>query len=566
MTAPRPLADAAAALAAGDLDRAESICRSALAARRDHPPALNLLAIALHRLGRSSEAEAAATRATALAPRFPDPWNTLGLIDRAAGRHGEAVERFRAAVDREPAFVEAWINLVESLDSMGRPQEMLSALRRALAAVPNDRRLEGKLGRALALANELAESEAVLRRVIAAAPGDRAVRVDLATTTALQGRYDEAIALLETSLADDPAHTGTMINLAVLHRDAGRYPAALGWIDRAIGRSPRDPLAHFTRGVVLMGLGRLAEGWEEMEWRWRRSDWTTVWRASRRPVWSGEPLAGKRLLVWSEQGIGDAILHASMVGDLRSWADRLRIEAAPRLVPLFARSFPWAEVVAATGRGSIAEDRDVAAHVPAGSLGRFLRPSLPAFPPSGSFLRADAAVADAMRRRYRQAAGGTPVIGVSWRSTAGHFKNAPLADWQPILRARAGHFVSLQYGDTAADIAAAETATGVRVHVDPSVDPLTDLDRFAGQVAAMDLVITTSNTTAHVAGALGVPCWVMVPRGRGALWYWFGDGDRSPWYGSVRLYPQTEPFDWSGAVRRIADVLRQAGPVGAWVA
>jgi ADP-heptose:LPS heptosyltransferase len=266
-------------------------------------------------------------------------------------------------------------------------------------------------------------------------------------------------------------------------------------------------------------------------------------------------------LIWCDQGVGDAILHSTMLADLRPIAGAVRIETDPRLVPLFVRSFPWAEAVASGAEGE--RDADVDFQVSAGSLGRFLRPTRQSFPPAAPFLRAAPAAVAALRARYREAAGGRPLVGLSWRSSASRFKNAPLAEWGPIL-ATGGHFVSLQYGETAADIEAASAVTGIRVAVDPSVDPLLDLDAFAAQVAAMDLVVTTSNTTAHVAGALGIPCWVMVPKGRGALWYWFDDADRSPWYGSVRLFHQEGMFDWAATIRRVGDALAQ--PAGAWIA
>ena len=114
-------------------------------------------------------------------------------------------------------------------------------------------------------------------------------------------------------------------------------------------------------------------------------------------------------------------------------------------------------------------------------------------------------------------------------------------------------FVSLQYGDHSSEIREVESELGLKIIQDPSIDPLQELDGFAAQVAAMDLVITTSNTTAHVAGALGVPVWTLVPRlGSGALlWYWFRSGSTSPWYDSMTLFRQTRWHDWTDVIKQV---------------
>ena len=174
---------------------------------------------------------------------------------------------------------------------------------------------------------------------------------------------------------------------------------------------------------------------------------------------------------------------------------------------------------------------------------RYLRPDFASFPQRESFLTADPQRVAAIKSRLPQGRN----VGISWRSASpstGAFKSMTLADWQPVLSVPGVRFHSLQYGDTAADIAAARARTGIEVVTDPTVDPLTDLDGFAAQVAAMDLVISVSNTTVHFAGGLGKPAWTLVPHGHGAHWYWFRDRADSPWYPRMKLFRQSAPGDW----------------------
>jgi ADP-heptose:LPS heptosyltransferase len=148
------------------------------------------------------------------------------------------------------------------------------------------------------------------------------------------------------------------------------------------------------------------------------------------------------------------------------------------------------------------------------------------------------------------------LIGVSWhsrRATLGLAKSLPLSAWAPILAVPGPTFVSLQYGETEADLAQAGLA-GHAVHADPEIDATHDLPALSAQIAAMDLVISVSNTTAHLAGALGVPVWTLAPTGGGSLWYWFhprNPWQQSPWYPRLRVYHQDRPGHWGDLLHRV---------------
>jgi hypothetical protein len=236
------------------------------------------------------------------------------------------------------------------------------------------------------------------------------------------------------------------------------------------------------------------------------------------PAWNGQPLEGKTLHVWGEQGVGDQVLYAGVIDEARARAGRCVLECEPRLVPLFERSFAGVEVVPQT---TPAQQRisapDIGAQIAVGSLSRFFRTDLASFPRHRGYLRADPTRVALLRERYRRLGSGR-VVGLSWRSTRkdlGLWKSAPLAGWAPILAVPGVAFINLQYGDCTAELVDVEQHIGTAIHCDGEVDPLKDLDAFAAQISALDLVITTSNTTAHFAGALGVPVWTLLPAGSG---------------------------------------------------
>lgn len=176
------------------------------------------------------------------------------------------------------------------------------------------------------------------------------------------------------------------------------------------------------------------------------------------------------------------------------------------------------------------------------------------------FLLPAPAMAAAQGQRLADMAGGRPRIGLSWRSANADFgpqKSLRLGDFAPVFAAIDAFWVDLQYGETAAERAALKAGQGVSLWRDSTVDPLQELDGAAAQYAALDLVITVSNTVAHLAGALGLPVWLLLPApGYGLLWYWFLDRADSPFYPALRCFRQSHPRNWDAPLSEVAGALK----------
>jgi hypothetical protein len=252
-------------------------------------------------------------------------------------------------------------------------------------------------------------------------------------------------------------------------------------------------------------------------------------------------------LVWGEQGLGDQILHAGMVPEVIERATSVVLEVEPRLIALFARSFPGVEVAALAPE---LHDGPLAAHTPLGALGQHLRPSWDAFPRrEQGYLVADPDRAASLRERLTR--DGHTAIGLFWRSVApliGRSKSAELIDFAPLLRLPDCRFVDLQYGDTLADRRFVTRELGIRVERLDDIDNTNDIDGLAALIAACDTIVTVSNTTAHLAGALGRPTWVLVPSGNARIWYWFKERPQSPWYPHVHLVRQRRAQPWADLI------------------
>jgi hypothetical protein len=339
--------------------------------------------------------------------------------------------------------------------------------------------------------------------------------------------------------------------------DEGLREESLLACRNAIALDPKLAHAHEYAGRNLMQAGDLAAGLPEWEWRLKNTKPASLTAAA--PAWCGEDLEKRTLLVLAEQGIGDQINFGALIEDVLRRGVRCLVQLDPRLAPLLRRSFPAVEIVGPDA--SAADLPPIDYHVPVASLWRWLRPSFDLFPRHAGYLRADEAARDVLRQRYRAHYGELPLIGISWRG--GSFqtmlmRSIALDRWLPILRLREFGFVSLQYGDCAAEIAALRDGHGATLLHDASVDPLRSMDDLAAQVAAMDLVISIDNSTVHMAGALGVPVWVLLPYAPN--WRWLLDREDSPWYPSARLIRQPRADAWD----LVIETVRQRLAAGAF--
>ena len=356
-----------------------------------------------------------------------------------------------------------------------------------------------------------------------------------------QQRFGEAEFPLTAALAKNPTAFEALHFLAVLRLQQGRQLEALDLVSRALKQRGEAPEALALEATLRARIERDQELLaSELTGR------PAAARANPPPRWNGEYVAGTLLVVPGPQGVGEQILCASMVSDLANYADRVVLEIEPRLVGLFARSFPHMRVVPS---GSTAYS-EVDAQASMASLSRRLRPHWAAFPlRDQGFLIPDNTRAAALRERV--ASDGRVVIGLSWKTRGRKFasaRSARLLDFASVLRLPNCRFIDLQYGDTRAEREAAARQLGVHVEQLGDVDNSDDIEGLAALVAACDVVVTVSNATAHLAGALGRPTWVFAPHGETRPWYWFEGLSESPWYPYLSVRHQAIGQSWTDVI------------------
>jgi tetratricopeptide (TPR) repeat protein len=580
-------------LAAQGDARAEQAYRRALMLRPDHPETHYNLGVYFLERGRLEEAIACYRKALGLRANFYAAHNNLANALRARGRADEALSHYAQAVQLEPRFAEGWSNYGAALREAGRIDEAIAALERAVALAPQSWSSVSNLGVAYLARNRMVEAIACQRRALELKPDSAEVLTHLGSALSALGEWEEAEACYLQAIERAPAFADAHNNMGMLRVERGDLAGAAASFRRALALQPglseatnnlgmlleeegrgseaielyrqamrtdaRNARAAYNLGIALLGRFEFAEGWELCERRYDTVPAVTPRRAFRVPRLEERGLAAsRRVAVWREQGVGDQILYSTLLPALAAGGPGFVVEVDRRLVPAYARAHPGWEVVAPEDSERAFASCD--AHIPVASLPRLLRPALQRFEEQpASILAADEARAARYRSRLGADGEGPPVIGVSWRSfqpkargELGRRKSSSLQSLHALSqRAR---LLDLQYGDTASE-RAQFAASGGRLERLEDLDLFNDLDGLLAAIAACDLVVTTSNVTAHLAGALGKRALVVFLSARPPFHYWASPHGRSLWYPSVEIVTAPGLDTWERAFGRVHELL-----------
>ncbi|MBW3539457.1 MAG: tetratricopeptide repeat protein [Planctomycetes bacterium] len=546
--------------ALGRRDEAIAEYRKAIQAAPHVAAIHNNLGCALKDAGDLDGAEASFRQVLRLQSGDIDARLNLGSVYVARGERQRAVDCFRDVITADESRVDAWISLGELALSDGRHDEAREAFTRSAELAPDKATAWSGLGIVHAAADRLDEAAACLERAVALVPADALAHYRLGNVLKDLDRALDAERCYRRALDCDPSLVEARINLGVVAVDRGDLSSALAHYDEALCLRSDSADGRFHRSLALLAAGDYQRGWPEYDSRW---DYEGPRRNLPWPRWQGEPLAGRTLLVHAEQGVGDEILFASCLPDALAAAGRCVIECDRRLVPLFERSFHGAEIVPRPLNAGSAALAGVDAQVAAGDLPRVFRPDVDSFPSIAQFLAADPNRVAEWRRRLAEL-GDAPKIGISWRGGAQKLvrrrRSTTLEQWLPVFSAADASFISVQYGDCREELEALAAAGGARIHRFDDVEPLRDLDEFAALLSGLDLVISVDNSTVHLAGALGVSVWTLLPFS--ANWRWLRERDDTPWYPSMRLFRQPVSGEWEPVFARIADELTRGRRFG----
>src|SRR5258706_7180683 len=483
--------------------------------------------------GRHADAIACFEHALREAPDDARVLFALGNTAAAIGHAGAAENFFRRVLMQEPGRLEALVNLANLLRKSGRTAEVIALIKPVLEINPEHAEPWLTLGSALREAGDDARAEAFYREALRLCPDNAAALGNLADLLADQGDVDEALNLYQ----------------------------------QALTREPDNAQARLNRAILYFLKGQLRRGWRDYEYRLRIKERILV-ADHGLPMWAGRRADGMILLITAEEGIGDQILFASLIPERAQAAarvyGRLIIETEPRLVPLFARSFPDVSVHPAklhtrAGQNFARYDWLKACYgadaaIAIGSLRRLMRQEFSDFPASHAYLKPDEAER-AQWSAWLRKQGAGPFLGVCWRSgSLGGLRNlqyAPLASWADFLRRAPGVAVSLQYDVQPEEIEALQHMSGREVLVPAGLDQKQEIDRTTALIAALDIVVSAPTSVSWMSAAVGVPTLKILYH---KSWTSFGR-DYEPFAPAARCVMPAKNGDWDDVFARAASAL-----------
>ncbi len=583
------------AIQAGQFEMGVESLRRSIALNPGDAVAYGNLGHGLSELGRSEEALAAFGKALALTPAFLDALNNRAILLGRLGRHGEALKDYDRALTIEARAAFVHNNRAEALKGLGRTEEALAAYGQAIALDPsgadafyNRANLEADVG-----LREAAEAD--YQQVIALRPDHLEAHVNLGNLLADLGRpagalvsYDNALAIqadLPAALSNradalrmlgrhaealdncgraialDPSFSDALINRAAVFFDLARHREAAADFEAALRLDPGRAEAETHYGCALLALGDYEAGWARYEARIRITEQRSRFVADRsfgRPQWRGEEsLEGKTILLHSEQGLGDTLQFSRYADLARAAGARVVLEAERPLLTLL-RTLAGADAV--VEKGTTLPDFDL--HCSLMSLPRAFRTTLETVPASVPYLSADPDMARAWAERLGQRRRRR--VGLVWSGgfrpdrpqlwAVNRRRNIALERLAPLAAADVD-FYSLQKGEPAVDELAELEARGWN---GPAMTDFTaDLHEFADTAALvenLDLVIAVDTSTAHLAGAMGKPVWLL--NRFDSCWRWMTERTDSPWYPTLRLFRQKTLGEWGPVVEDVVRALQ----------
>jgi len=456
----------------------------------------------------------------------------------------------------KPDYADAMANLGKSLHSLHRLEEAADWYRKAINADPNLAEAYNGLGSVLHALNDYQGAIENFQHALKINPTFAATYSNLAVTYGELRQYNHVIACCQKVTELDPNHAENFQHLGLACQELGQLPMSEGFFLRALALAPQNPNYHWGLGMTRLAMGKLDQGWKDYEYRWKKID--PIMRQNfPYPFWHGENMTDKTLLVWGEQGIGDQIMFASMYNDLLPRFKKCIFACATKLVKLYKRSFPEADIVSLDDVKRLAEYGDVIdVQSAAGSLARRLRPDVSSFPRDEFYLTPNSDRVNYWKKRLAEL-GPELTVGICWRS--GNIKgNRPfywsaLEKWGPIFATHGVRFINLQYDECADELTRVKQLFGIDVHSFPEVDLYNDIDETAALTKALDLVISAPTAAALLAAALGVPTWAMIS---GFSWQKFGTSEIC-WYNTLRSFEKTWTEDWDVVIEKVAQELRQ---------
>lgn len=516
------------------------------------------LAHALFSEEQYADALSAYKKVASIGTTNPDIYFNMGMCAYQLDLLADAIVYFEQTIEHNPESSYAHLHLIGALEKNKQYVDALKACKRFLTINPTHK--EGLLSAGVIAKqlNQFEDAEWYYRTLVNQYPEDANALVELAAVLITLEVYEEALELYTKALALKPDSLTIFYNLGFTLKKLGYLDEAITIYRQILAQNPDYALAHFSLGLAYLTQGNFTAGWPEYEWRWKAYQENT--HTNQFPEWRGEPLAGKKIYVYGEQGYGDSFQFVRYLEQLKKEGAYIIFAPQQALVP-FMKLIPYID--------EVVSQRDIVPlcdyQIPLMSLPLRCKTIIETIPARIPYLSADKKLVELWKPVFNAIPSSTYRIGICWHGNSQYRdlslqravqqKSCPLTEFALLAQLPNVQLFSLQKVSGLAEIDALEDGRFVTLFAD-NID--TVHGRFmdtAAIISQLDLVITVDTAIAHLSAALGIETWVLLPEP--ADWRWMIDRTDTPWYPTMRLFRQQTRGDWQTLMQIVKDALAE---------
>lgn len=509
-------------------------------------------------VGRFTEARHIYQDLLKIVPSHPDVLANLGTIELQFGNTELGVNYLKKSISVNPNQHIFLTNLGNGLIDLDRSEEAINYFDIALKITPNVSNILYNKARAYKSLKKYKESEDTYLQAIKIDPKNPLLYLNIGYLHNELGNYHLALNYYNQGVQIDPNNHQMIYNRGIAYANLKQYEPAIKDFDESVKLNPEFKQALYNKSFIKLSTQSFREGWLLYENRWEGLV-KNKYLITSKPELNTFNVSDKNIYIWGEQGLGDQILYSSLLHDALKTNNKFYVSLDPRLIPIFSRSFACSNRIEFISLNEKIPESKYDFHLPIGSLGKFFRNSKNDFDSHPQYyLKTNDNQVTALIKKINK--NQQKICGISWMSKnleVGKNKSISLREMLPILSLPNLTFVNLQYGDTRKEISDIYKNHGVVVQSIEEIDNFNNLDGLTALVSACDFIVTSSNVTAHIAGALGKETYLIIPSSYGKIWYWGENVEGCLWYPSIQIYRSVDDESWSQPVNLLKNKLKK---------
>ncbi len=522
------------------------------------PTFITNLANGLLEIGRTNESIEYFKLAIKLNPRkTSEAYYNLGRALKTLGDFEGAILSYQEAIKINPDNFLAILNLGYIYNQIEDYELAIETYSKGIKKNPTDIQLI--YNRGIALLNQEKYPSALIdfNQVINLNQDFELAFVQKAITLKYLNDYENALININRAMNINTQNSYNLNLKATILESMKNFEDALSNYDQAISLNKNYPEAEYNKSLCLLGQDLFEDGWSLYDSRWKlyQSDYIKT----SKPELTHFNIVSKSIFIWAEQGLGDQIIYSSLLSEAFKTKNNFLVSLDYRLLNLFQRSFSWANNVKFLPSNQPISETLYDFHLPIGSLGKFFRKKIQDFNqhPKGYLINDDA---QKNSLRSKILCPTSKICGIAWKSQKkdiGSAKSINLSDLIPILSIPNITFVNLQYGETQIEINQLLNDHGIEIKSLEEIDNFMNIDGLSSLISACDFIVTTSNVTAHLAGALHKNTYLLLPNARGKIWYWSESRSDCLWYSSMSIFRNSKLENFKESIENLSVFLRK---------